>query len=193
MKSIVRGSVVVCVSVISIVLMFTGISYARVDRGSVAMLWLFDEGKGETVKDSSGNEHDGEIKGNVKWVEGKFGGAVSFPGASGSLVKTLYKESLNLEKWSITMWVELEDNGSWQYTFTKEGPQDTRGFFLLTDDKGTVYIGFAGGGKWAEITSRTKVYDSKWHHLAATYDKEKPVCRWQSRSPEAAYRYSSCK
>ena len=40
-------------------------------------IWLFDEGKGNTAADTSGNGNDGAITG-AKWAEGKFGGALEF-------------------------------------------------------------------------------------------------------------------
>jgi len=46
----------------------------------VVALWLFDEGSGDTAKDSSGNGHDGKIMSTPKWVDGMFGKALSFNG-----------------------------------------------------------------------------------------------------------------
>ena len=45
-------------------------------------VWLFDEGDGKIVKDVSGNEHHGEIVGEVAWAGGKFGTALEFDGGS---------------------------------------------------------------------------------------------------------------
>lgn len=56
-------------------------SLAEIDPGSITGMWLFDEGKGGTATDSSGNGNDGEIHG-AKWVDGKFGKALEFDGAS---------------------------------------------------------------------------------------------------------------
>ena len=56
-------------------------SLAEIDPESITGMWLFDEGKGGTAADSSGNGNDGEIHG-AKWVDGKFGKALEFDGAS---------------------------------------------------------------------------------------------------------------
>ncbi|HID56913.1 TPA: LamG domain-containing protein [Candidatus Poribacteria bacterium] len=56
------------------------------DPNSVVAIWLFDEGHGKTVRDSSGNGNDGVINGDPKWVEGRFG---QVDGAT----------SLNTDKW----------------------------------------------------------------------------------------------
>ena len=42
-------------------------------------IWLFDEGKGDEAKDSSGNGNLGKING-ATWDKGKFGKALSFDG-----------------------------------------------------------------------------------------------------------------
>ena len=52
----------------------------RFTKNLVAM-WLFDEGDGKRVIDSSGNKHDGKFaNGEPQWVEGKFGTALEFRG-----------------------------------------------------------------------------------------------------------------
>ena len=56
-------------------------SLAEIDPESITGMWLFDEGKGGVATDSSGNGNDGEIHG-AKWVDGKFGKALEFDGAS---------------------------------------------------------------------------------------------------------------
>ena len=45
--------------------------------------WLFNK-KSNTVKDISGNGHDGKISGKVEWIkDGRFDGALSFEGKDG--------------------------------------------------------------------------------------------------------------
>ena len=46
-------------------------SYAKVSIGDCIGLWLFDDGK--SAKDSSGSGNDGELIGEPKSVDGKFG------------------------------------------------------------------------------------------------------------------------
>ncbi len=43
------------------VVMLANPSYAETDPAAVVGLWLFDEGKGDIAKDSSGNGHDGKF------------------------------------------------------------------------------------------------------------------------------------
>ena len=53
---------------------------ARIDKRTIQGMWTFEEGKGETVTDLSGNGSDGIFVGDVKWAEGKFGGGIAFSG-----------------------------------------------------------------------------------------------------------------
>lgn len=58
----------------------TGKSHAQAFLNKVEAIWLFDEGKGNAVEDSSGNGHEGEFRGDLQYVEGKFGTALEFGG-----------------------------------------------------------------------------------------------------------------
>ena len=62
--------------------MLTASSDAALDPKTIVGIWKFDEGKGVTTKDSSGNENDGALMNKPKWVDGKFGKALEFDGSS---------------------------------------------------------------------------------------------------------------
>ena len=57
-------------------------SDAVLDPETIVGIWKFDEGKGNTTKDSSGNGNDGTLMEKPKWVDGKFGKALEFDGTS---------------------------------------------------------------------------------------------------------------
>ncbi len=52
-------------------------------------IWLFDEGSGDTTADASGNENGGKLMEGPSWVDGKFGGGLSFDVAGGEFVARL--------------------------------------------------------------------------------------------------------
>jgi len=79
MRIFVKRVAVVCAVFIIFGLAFAGISRAEIDPGTIVGLWLFDEGDGDVVEDTSGNGNDGEIFGPV-WTTGKFGSALDFDG-----------------------------------------------------------------------------------------------------------------
>jgi hypothetical protein len=103
MKPITAKLSVVCISLIVIGLLFTGVSNANIDPSKCVGVWLFDEGKGEIAKDISGNGKDGKLNGKTKWVNGKFGSALEF----GTMGDHVFIEDILLTPtgWSISAWL----------------------------------------------------------------------------------------
>ena len=67
--------------------LFFGVSFALVlglaASTAVADLVAYyplDEGSGDTATDASGNGHNGTLNGDPRWIAGKFGQALEFPG-----------------------------------------------------------------------------------------------------------------
>ena len=54
---------------------------AALDPDAALGIWFFDDGNGNTAKDTSKNGNDGDIDG-AQWVDGKFGGALKFEGGA---------------------------------------------------------------------------------------------------------------
>ena len=93
---------------------------AAVDEHTVAV-WLFEEGAGKTVKDASGNGHDGKFAGSPKWVKAKFGTGLEFPGDAGGYVVVESTKKLELETLSIEAWIKVEEaTGKWQGMICKQ-------------------------------------------------------------------------
>lgn len=159
--------------VIGLVMLFVAQSYA-IDAKTIVGTWLFDDGKGDTAKDSSGNKHDGVIKGDLKWVNGKFGQALEFPGVDENFVEIPHEDSLNLETFSFTLWVKLQSTSSYQCVFIKtaDGSVENYSGYLMDSSK-VFWTRFTSGGagKWAfQKFGVTAITDEEWHHLAGTYD-----------------------
>jgi hypothetical protein len=88
-------------------MLFVVSSEARFDPKTIAGMWLFDEGKGKDVKDTSGNENNGTLANDPKWTDGKFGKAITFDGGSTS-VDCGNGESLDITKEiSVMSWVKF--------------------------------------------------------------------------------------
>jgi hypothetical protein len=67
-------------------------------------VWLFDDGKGETAADASKNGNKGKLMEGPKWVDGKFGGALSFD-VEGPFVR-IEVPSVQLSSWTAMIWIK---------------------------------------------------------------------------------------
>lgn len=151
-------------------------SYAKIDLETCVGIWLFDEGKGNVARDSSGNGQDGEVLADVKWVKGMFDDALVFPGkvTNTSYVRVPNNPSLDLSEHSITAWIEVTPTeGDWQVIVGKWEPHTLRNYTLLTYlDTGIFFAQFTSGGEaqYKTALGKTVVTDGEWHHVACTYD-----------------------
>ena len=146
---------------------------AAVDEHTVAV-WLFEEGAGKTVKDASGNGHDGKFAGRPKWVKAKFGTGLEFPGDAGGYVVVESTKKLELETLSIEAWIKVKEaTGKWQGMICKQQAGCTNrnyGIWVHVDKRvlhaqigANAVCGFS-------VDGTTAITDNKWHHLAFTYD-----------------------
>ena len=134
------------------------------------LLYTFETGAGNTVKDLSGNGNDGELMG-PKWGEGNPGGGLTFGGnGPRDFVEIPDSESLDLvEGLTVEMWVYLEawstagGTGATKELAYKVGPRDNKKVLIrLTTDKQ------AWGA--AVVHGKTELPLKKWVHIAGTYD-----------------------
>jgi len=145
---------------------------AQIDPETVIGVWLFDTDPRDDVADNSGNGHDGVLQGNVKWVQGKFGRALEFPGVSGSLVSIPHAPELNLFTFTIVAWYKGEATDSWQYLVSKEIPHNSRNYSIgVNKDTGVMTTQITvGAEQWKTATGKTMLTDGEWYHMAGTYD-----------------------
>lgn len=141
------------------------------DTDGLVGAWLMDD-KGDTVSDSSGNDLDGNIaRGNPKWVDGKFGGAMQFGGAD--MVTVADDAALDLKSFTLSAWVNIPKiSGAWQIIASKENRGPTgRNYGLFGNiNTGVVHYSFTTGG-WKSFDGKTVITNGEWHHVAATYEK----------------------
>ena len=142
------------------------------DTDGLVGAWLFDDGKGETVTDSSDNGLDGKIaKGKPKWVDGKFDGAMEFGGQD--MVTVDDDDALDLSEFTIAAWVNIPKvSGAWQIIASKEHRNPTgRNYGLFGHiNSGVVHYSFTTNAGWKSFDAKTVVTDGDWQHVAGTYD-----------------------
>ena len=167
----------ISVVVIFIAGVLTTSSYAKLDPQTCVGMWLFNEGKGDIVKDSSDNKNDGKLTGGSKWVGGKFGKALSFDGVDG-IVRISDSPSLSMGT-TITVgaWVKPGPsidgyrNAAAQYKAWTAGASWILRTSQGADGRFTPHVSVANGG-FAAIGNCLILSTDEWNHIAFTYDGE---------------------
>ena len=147
-----------------------GVCVADVLEDALVGAWLFDENRGDTAKDASGNGHNGDIVG-AKWVQGKIGTALEFDG-KGNIVEIPHDKAFDLTAYTASAWIKTQPTGKWQTVLGKEpvaGNPRNYGVYVAGDTK-LLGVNYTTGGAWKTAFSKTVAADGKWHHVAATYD-----------------------
>ena len=134
-------------------------------------IWLFEEGSGNVVSDSSENGNDGEIIGKADWVEGRFGEAISLPGTVGNYIRIPDSPTLNPDRQiSMMMWVR-PDASSYvtlqSRLFSKHNPGSDYGFQMLNGGTFTLMVWTPA---FAQVVSKAVLSADEWQHVAGTYD-----------------------
>lgn len=149
---------------------FTSYLYAFDTKGLVLYL-KFDEGSGKTAKDSSGNNNNGSLEGQVEWVNGQIGKAIRvLDNAPGNMVVVKDNASLDItDQITIGTWVMIETMPDSHCSLvTKE---DT--YMIHTSN-------WSGKGIEQELLlwpfdawqtkASTPIQLNEWRHVLGTYD-----------------------
>lgn len=161
-------------------------SEAKIDKKTIAGMWLFDENKGKVANDSSGNGNHGTINA-PKWDDGKFGSALEFDGAT-TTVNCGNGQTLDITKeLTVMAWVNFDavdyKNGTGGlFTIAAKGYPDAlaphAGWWFSHDNRnngqgfnytcfGNKNGGWAGGGN--NLNGRDFQFKKgEWYHLAIT-------------------------
>lgn len=167
MKDVILTSVLILI----VSLMIQPVLFANV-KDSLVAYWNFDEGKGETASDVSGNGHDGVLLGDPQWTDGKFGSALEFD-QDGDEVNVPYHENLNQEEaFTISAWANVEEGSDGHRSVVScrdDFPQ--RGYILYAEP--------ANNNTWLFIVGKNQGWDhirgpemnlGEWEHVAGAYN-----------------------
>ncbi|MEE2910296.1 MAG: LamG domain-containing protein [Candidatus Poribacteria bacterium] len=150
---------------------------AGYDEKTVVGQWLFDD-EGENAIDSSGNGHDGQIKGGNNRVDGKFGTALQ---VSGNWVMVPPDDKLKLTAYTVTLWLNTKSGcADWCGILSKSMDNPTRTYCMYIDARTGVAgmsIGNKKAGKWSDVSGKTQINKGKWTHVAISYDEKEQVQR----------------
>ena len=166
MKIVMANLMLMCIGLIALSLMFTSIGNAEFDLKTVAGMWLFDEGKGDTAVDSSENGKDGELVNGPKWTKnGKFGSALEFDGneSKGHVVVG----NLDLSgAVTLVLWANPSDAADDDRLISNiSGP--TNPAFTTRFQGGAVEV---WSSAWKPVIPEFD--DNKWGHYAFVFDGE---------------------
>jgi len=164
------GKVIKMLVLVFIGSILVGISAASINPETIAAIWLFDEGSGDTAKDSSGNNNNGTILG-PEWVGGKIGTALEFDGTD-DYVDCGNDLSLDLiDQITFVVWTK-HPAGTEGYIIIKNTPNDdTRqyGFLDYISNNSISFFCHIDTGSREELQwDGEMIDDNTWHHVAIT-------------------------
>ncbi len=160
-----------------ILVLVTTISSVHAAKLGLASAWLFDDNAGKTVTDIVSGR-DGDIKGSLTWVnDGKFRGALQFPGRGDSYVRIDHDDVFNADPYTFVAWVKL-NAASWQYIVWRNGdvwpePENVRHLDIWIHQNDFPVFMWHVNGQEGRIEGKTIIADSNWHHVAKVYDGNK--------------------
>jgi len=154
--------------IICLLLLSFSISYAA-DKDLVGA-WLFDEGKGDIVSDSSGLGHDGETEGGPKWVDGKFGKGMEFDGTDDMVVVPDSDAFEFDDDFTLAVWINTEAAPGSPPSIITKGYHDTSNtkpwYLLYYRPAGTMTMYLRSLADQNSVADGTTVInDGEWHHV----------------------------
>jgi hypothetical protein len=167
-----------CVSLITIGLISTGISGAEIDSSTCVGAWLFNEVGGDVARDASSNENHGQLMNGPRWGEaGRFGKALKLDGDD-DYVEVLSSPSLDItEKITLLGWVKPEAFGiegtCYRRILEKTNPTGDAVYMLYFDEGHPAFAINDPDNKGSTAWSATVLVPiGEWSHLAGTFDGE---------------------
>ena len=169
----------VCIGFVGLVGIFLLIALpglAKIDPDSITGMWLFNEGKGNTATDGSGNGNDGEIHG-AKWVDGKFGKALEFNGAD-NWVEVPHSDTVGFKagvSFTITCYFKGTRVAGALVGKNYEDTSQALPWYLLwnggADNKVTLYLRDSASTSF-RANGITEIGDDKWHFVVGRADAD---------------------
>jgi len=166
---------------IAISLILAPQSFAKIDEADIIGAWLFDEGSGDTAKDSSPNGFHGEVVGAEWEKDGKIGSCMEFSGVAGeNYVDCGEDDKMDYDgegEFSITAWVKvLTNSADWHNLISKKVGYNATdaGWMAWYDfrDQGAIQLRINDGTELNDNTPTApdktlmgQIQDEEWHHI----------------------------
>ncbi|MBC8234349.1 LamG domain-containing protein [bacterium] len=152
-----------------------------VQEESLVLYFPFDEEKGDTANDASGNNNNGTFQGEPKWVEGKHDSALQFDGAENkNYVEIPDHPSLTPEKEiTIMAWIYFDEFHNTCGVISKyvgAGNQRTYNLRMHHTDNLALSSECSSNGSFQLGVSTTEAHtpaeslkEGEWQHVAMTF------------------------
>jgi hypothetical protein len=158
---------------IVITLAFVASSFAALDPSRILLYWPCDDGKGDMLKDESGNGWDAEIKGgNSGWVDGEYEGAVNLKLAYAEVKGDIISSTGDTGEITMMCWFKMDAHASYDGLISIEAPEgDCCEYRLMVNPNSNPFwdMGHHVDKSLGNFTFEQK----KWYHYALTGDGEK--------------------
>ena len=142
--------------------------------------WPLNEGKGQTVKDWSGNRNHGFLgatpnvdSADPSWIKGIFyGSGLNFGGDDFVQIKD--SNSIEPKKFTLSLWVRAPQSpGQFSYLIAKGSNECLASSYgLWTASNGGIEFYIWNGSDTVRSNSAIpeRIWDGRWHNVTATYD-----------------------
>lgn len=175
-----RFSFFIPILVLTFIAGLSFIDHAKaLDPKTAFLIWTFEEGSGDTVKDLSGSGNDGTIKGpGAKWVKGKFGGGLLLAGAN-HLINTETAKNVGRTYFSECLWVNISDfSTEAQFGYINCKGQSNRRFFYFSSwsssggEHNCIHAGvLTTAGAWGRGFATGRLFSKNtWYFLTCIID-----------------------
>ena len=156
-------------------LMIISTGYATADLAEgLVVYFTFDNVKGKTIVDDSGNGLDADIIANTEIVKGKYGDAIRITNVGADCVNVPASDELKITG-EITMaaWINQDawsTDGQWFDKNCHNGGEHSS-YGIGAFGGGASFNMFLGTGNGRPTLNKPHALDTKtWHHVVGTYD-----------------------
>jgi hypothetical protein len=162
-----------CRKTISLISFFLVLSITVNASAVLVAYWTFDEGSGNAVYDTSGNDNNGTIYG-ATWGVGKYGTALQFNGQD-NYVEVPSSDSLEIDgNVTIAAWINWIDTGdTWLGILAngqQNGPWENYGLFVNRSSRFLYFTLSLDGGHVTQQTPNDITVPNEWVHVCASWD-----------------------
>lgn len=148
-------------------------AWAKAPDGLVFFL-AFDEGGGDTVKDTSGFGNNGVIEGKQDWMAGKFRWGFHFDGATNIAVPNKKPLTDLTHPMTVSAWVNPDILGGWRNIVEMDRTNATKvnGWKMGFHDSHAIVWTTYGV---LDFISKTPIETGEWTHVASTWDGSQAI------------------